>query len=108
VASRIKLDCGACHVGRMSATKVPRFGAILRFIGYLIVIPSLLVIAYAAFICVMLVSNLKLSSESLLVSGVIMLWSMGVALVSGVVGWILLTKRKVFLCSRCGYVLDRA
>jgi hypothetical protein len=27
--------------------------------------------------------------------------------VMGTVGWLLISKRSVFLCRRCGYVLDR-
>ena len=32
----------------------------------------------------------------------------GTSLVFGLVGYLLLTKKKVFLCRICGFILDRA
>jgi len=31
-----------------------------------------------------------------------------VSLVGGLIGWLLLMKKKVFKCSNCGFILDRA
>lgn len=105
----------------MSATKVPRFGGFIRFIGYLIVTPSVLGLAFSL---LMFFSVGKVNSDlarriaepdvqagvaigsTLGVLGGLML--AGASLVGGLVGYLLLTKKKVFLCRVCGFILDRA
>jgi len=42
------IDCGACKKdGAMFATEVPRFGGFIRFLGYLIVTPSVIGFAFS-------------------------------------------------------------
>jgi hypothetical protein len=44
----MELDCGACKTPQaMQATKVPRFGGFIRFIAYLIVMPSIIGVVVA-------------------------------------------------------------
>lgn len=116
------LDCSACKTTQsMQATKVARFNAILRLIGVVIVIPSLLGIAFSFVTCfatsdavtrVMAQAQTQADSTgAALGAGVgygISAFIGASSLVGGLVGWLLLLKRKVYRCARCGFVLDRA
>jgi len=118
----IQLDSTACKSSSsMKATKIPKFNAILRLIGYIIVIPSVLGVAISV---VMLFTMGQATSEVMTAdpsgaaaAGAALGATVGfgfalffgaVSLVSGVVGWILLMKKKVFKCLKCGFILDRA
>ncbi len=117
-----KIDCGACKAeGAMGATKTPRFGSFIRFIGYIFVIPSVLGVLFAIlvfFSTSMATSDvMQQSSEAAFQTGAAIGGAMGIgfslfigasSLVGGLIGYLLLTKKKVFRCNICGYILDRA
>lgn len=118
----IALDCSACKTGQsMKPTSVPRFNAILRLIGALIVVPSLLGVAFAFLTCfvtsdaaneVMTQAQTAAQTTGAALGagigyGISAFIGIG-SLLGGLVGWLLLLKRKVFRCARCGFILDRA
>ncbi|MCR4291259.1 MAG: hypothetical protein NUV76_00110 [Candidatus Kuenenia sp.] len=46
--SNLQLDCGACKTeSSMKATKISRFNIILRIIGFIIVIPSVVGVIFS-------------------------------------------------------------
>jgi nitrate reductase gamma subunit len=115
----IVLDCNACKSSRsMKPTKVSRFNTILRLIGYIIVVPSLLGVLGSFVTCFMtnqvvaeaLQSNVNNAGAAIgagLTYGILFFIGVG-WLVAGTIGYLLLLKRSVFRCVRCGFILDRA
>lgn len=121
---RIMLDCKACdNIKSMVQTKIPRFNGVIRAIGTIFLIPSLLGIGISIIglfsTCtvhhdVMLASG---NSDPYLATGAALgsaisgglFLVMGVgAFVGGLLGWLLLLTRKVYRCTVCGHVIDRA
>lgn len=102
------LDCGACKTAQaMEATAVPRFGRFIRFLGFLIVTPSLIGLAIAALLLIYeVVGTVQGHEPAFALFGALAIAFP--ALLGGLVGWLLLTKRKVYKCRLCGFVLDRA
>ena len=94
----------------MIATKVSKFGGIVKIIGWLIAIPS----ALGAVICIIsafMVAGQPGNSQADQVAkgGVEVLCFIfgGVSLVGGLIGWILISKKKVFKCTVCGSIKER-
>jgi len=119
---KMKLDCSACKNEKtMEATEIPKFSVFIRFIGFLITLPSVLGILFAL---LMFFSTGKATSEVMSASqssasatGAAIGATIGFglsafigfsSLVGGLIGWLLLMKKKVFKCIRCGYIIDRA
>ena len=116
------IDCSACKTAAsMSPTEVPRFGEFIRFLGYLIVTPSVLGFAFSILVVFGVgKANSDLAgrfAEPGFHAGVAIGSTIGVlgalffgavSLVGGLVGYLLLTKRKVFRCRVCGFILERA
>ncbi|MFQ5688635.1 MAG: hypothetical protein ACE5GV_18480 [Candidatus Scalindua sp.] len=115
-------DCGACKTeSSMKATKIPRFNIILRIIGFIIVIPSVLGVLFSIIILFTtgqatseVMSTAQSDAET---TGAAIGATMGFGisifigasfLVGGTIGYLLLMKRKVYKCLKCGYILDRA
>ncbi|MDD3814397.1 MAG: hypothetical protein PHZ02_07100 [Desulfocapsaceae bacterium] len=101
-----QIDCHACKLeSGMISTDTPKFTGFIRFIGFIIVIPSILgmVVSGITFLEI----SFKGSAGGAMAIGMIIFFFC-LSAVSGLLGWILLMKKKVFKCSRCGYILDRA
>jgi len=119
---QLALDCGACKSEKtMVATSIPRFSGFIRFIGFLIATPSVIGVLFALtmFLSTSNTTNeiLSAAQSNAETSGVAIAATIGYgfsaaiafsSLVGGLVGWLLLMKKKVFRCTRCGYILDRA
>lgn len=102
----MKIDCQACKLeGGMEKAIVPKFSGMLRFIGYVIAAPSLFGMFVSAYAGCMVVSDG--TGAGVVGFGVSMLMFCASA-VGGVIGWLLLVKKKVFRCTRCGFILDRS
>jgi hypothetical protein len=118
----ILLDCSACKTPEsMKATKVARFGTFIRLLGVVIVIPSI----FGALAGIALVLSVSITASDQLAHATSQAATAGTAigagigygfafglsmlsLVGGLVGWLLLTKRNVYKCGRCGFILERA
>jgi hypothetical protein len=122
IIKNIKLDCSACKTeSSMEATTIPKFNTILRIIGFVIVVPSVLGMIMAL---IMFISTGNATSELMSASqnnaelaGTAIGASIGYgfaiffgisSLVGGLIGWLLLMKKKVYKCLNCGFILDRA
>jgi hypothetical protein len=117
----IKLDCSACKTNKsMTATKIPKFSGFIRFIGFIIVIPSILGVLFAL---VLLFSTGVATNEVMTTAqtdgaaagaaiGATIGFGFAIflgfsSLVGGLIGWLLLMKKKVFKCIKCGFIMDR-
>jgi len=115
------LDCQGCKMQRsMEATKIPKFNGVVRFIGYVIVIPSLLGVGLAVIMFfgtttatteVMQQASSDAEMAGAAVGSAISYGAsifVGISsLVGGLIGWLLIMKKKVFKCRNCGYIMDR-
>jgi hypothetical protein len=103
----------------MVPTRVNRFSDIVRVIGGVLVVPSILGMLLAAWMFLGLISaagsgpshpsDAYAAGQAIGFGiGLVFIIVIGVgALVSGLVGWLLLQTKKVFKCQQCGFILDR-
>lgn len=111
-----EIDCAACKLeGGMEAARLPRFSGFIRFIGGIIAIPSNLGMAFAVLIFFTGGFATPHNSVQFPSTSIVSAMSMGIGIfvfcasaVSGLVGWLLLMKKNVFQCTRCGYILNRS
>jgi len=106
------IDCAACKLeGGMKAARIPKFSGFIRFIGSLIAFPSALGMTFAV---------LGFFSSGIGMFGLgeggeegggltigISIFIFCTSAVSGLIGWLLLMKKNVFLCTRCSYIINR-
>lgn len=96
----------------MIPTKVNKFGGMVKFIGWLIVIPSMLGVVISLILVLMVpgASGGDSSESGQVAQGaveVLFFFLGGASLVGGLIGWILISKKKVFKCNVCGSLKDR-
>lgn len=108
MTTRLKLDCAACKTEKsMAKTKVARFPLFIQFIGGLIAVPSFLGmlaggIAVARSIAAVH-NGVEIGAGSVFGMAIIATSAIG-----GLIGWLLVMRKKVYKCTSCGYILDRA
>lgn len=115
------LDCPACKARfAMNAADIPRFDWIVRTIGYILLIPTILGLAWAVLMLIaapIASRNLQeaisraggTSDPSALPMLIGVAFALGIAtasLVSGLIGFLLVQKRKVYLCAECRFILE--
>ena len=107
----IRLNCQSCNTEKsMIATKVSKFGGIVKLIGWLIAIPSALGVVICIISAFMVAGQPGDSQADQVGKGgaeVVFFFLGGVSLVGGLIGWILISKKKVFKCTVCGSIKDR-
>ena len=99
----------------MHATKIGRFSGLVRVIGYIFVIPSVLGIVISIITMFGVIGTGAGVAEADAVTvgagamavGTCIIFGI-ISLVGGLIGWILIMKKKVFKCVRCGHIIDRA
>jgi len=95
------IDCWACKApGSMKPARIKRFTGMVYMTGQIITIPAIL--AFVAVLVALPFNNLPWVTKISMVMGVFC-----VSAVMGLVGWLLISKRPVFLCQQCGFVIDR-
>ena len=121
----IHLDCHACNNQQtMMRDTVPRFNCIIRTIGGILLIPSLLGVAVSL---IGLFTTCTAHHEVMqdldpaystagamgatigatISGGIFLVLGVG-AFVGGLLGWLLLLTRKVYKCTVCGHIIERA
>jgi hypothetical protein len=117
----IKLNCNACNSeGSMMPVKVRRLNGIVVVIGYLIVIPSVIGMLIGG---VMFVASIFTGTEVVgqsvtdaEMAGAMAGTTIGIglslfvtisSLIGGIIGYLLIIKKKVYKCLKCGFILDR-
>lgn len=116
-----RLDCSACGSAQsMAPTQVSKMSGVVQLIGWLIVVPSLLGVLFAALMFVAglfatgEVSSTNMSDAEAAGAGLGLMMTSGTSLclgasslVSGLIGYLLIMKKKVWKCTQCGYHIDR-
>lgn len=118
---QLEIDCQTCRTqASMKPTTIHRFSVIIQFIGMILLIPCFLGLLICLFMIVGMANTpladpktaslAELNGQAAATGiGIIFVLIVGAgSLVSGLLGWLLLMKRKVFKCVRCGFILDRA
>ena len=119
VTNAPRLNCQACggqHT--MQPTQVSKMSPVVIVIGWLIAIPSILGVLFACLIFVagfIGAGSVDPATEGAAAgAGAAMVLSGGTAacmgissLISGLVGYLLIMKKKVWKCGQCGYHIDR-
>ena len=115
----MKLDCSACKSDKtMEPARVAKFSGAMRVFGYIITIPAVLgILAAITLSFVAWYSTHRqltppevkegLAFYNSITYGVSLIVAF-VSLAGGLAGWLLLMKRKVYKCIKCGFILDRA
>ncbi len=112
-AVTIKLNCQSCNAEKsMVATKVSKFGGVVKVIGWLIVTPSVIGIVMFTISAFMIANQQKghnSPSDDVATGGAELVCFLlaGASMVGGLVGWILISKKKVFKCGVCGSIKER-
>lgn len=111
-----KLNCQACggqHT--MQPTQVSKMSPVVIVIGWLIAIPSILGVLFAVLLfAIGLIGAGQADPGAEGAAGMAVFLSGGTAacigissLISGLVGYLLIMKKKVWKCNQCGYHIDR-
>lgn len=96
------VDCPACKLeGGMEKKVLPRFPPFIRILGYIIATPSAVGIAFGVVAAAMAIHR-DIPGGFFISMGFA-----GVAAVGGLIGWLLLMRRKAWACQRCGHNIDR-
>lgn len=102
------LDCQACKLEKsMKATSIPRMSTVVRAIGAILVIPSVLGVLFS----LLMFLGIGQPDADPGAGGVRVVTALGMgacSLVSGLLGYVLIMNKKVWRCASCGFVLDRA
>ncbi len=107
----VQVRCKVCDSGTLIQRKKYRMSGPVVFIGYILLIPSILGILFSAFMffTAATTTNIDTSSGSNVAAGILGGFSifMGIAaLVSGLLGWLLIMKKQVLECDVCHAVVN--
>ena len=95
--------CQTCGMGSLRLEKRYRMSTPVVAIGFIILIPSVLFVI----ICVVTmfrVAALPTSDGSSMATGIMFFFAIG-AFVSGLLGWLLIMKKKVLSCTHCSAIV---
>jgi hypothetical protein len=95
--------CRTCGVGSLMLQKRYRMSAPVVAIGYIILVPTVLFIIVCVFSMVE-VAGLSNSDGSAFAGGILIVVAV-VAFVGGLLGWLLIMKKKVLVCTHCSAVV---
>jgi hypothetical protein len=103
----MKIGCNTCKSeDSMEVTKIPRFGQFIRLLGFFIAAPSALGAATFGYAGIVLLGSPETGEVGAAGAGLSLFLAVA-SLVGGTVGYLLLTKIKVFKCASCGSILKR-
>lgn len=103
--NQYSIDCTACKLtGGMEKRNVARFPFFIRMIGAFIAIPSALGMVAAIMAIATPHRTPESSAFGVIIGGGFFIFSA----VGGLIGWLLLMRKKALVCRRCGFLLDRA
>lgn len=98
--------CKICDAGVLINKSVYRLSAPVVAIGYLLLIPSLLVIALCGILLGWALYNTKEIGVGVVFAGMGAIgWALA-AFMGGLLGWLLVMKKRVLRCSKCGAVIS--
>jgi len=98
------IKCKTCDTGKLTRRAVYRMSSVVVLIGYIILIPSILGMILGVATCFNVASKGPNDTATRLAEGIAFFWTVA-ALVSGVLGWILVMKKSVLQCNHCSAVV---
>jgi hypothetical protein len=98
----LEIICKVCDKGLLGKKKKYRMSGPVVAIGYILLIPSVLGIAFSLLMLVMTTAS---RGGVGLAEGIIIFVALGF-LVMGLLGWLLVMKKQVLQCSICGAVVN--
>nr|WP_320050740.1 hypothetical protein [uncultured Desulfuromonas sp.] len=98
----LNITCPLCRTGAMEQSTAQLFtDHFVRFCGGIFVVPAFIGI-FSAFAYLFSGNGIPFSVRFGVFSGVVV-----ASMISGVAGWIILSKRNVWKCTTCGHYLPR-
>lgn len=96
------ISCKTCDTGELRQQSKYRLSRAVVTIGYILLVPSVLGLLFAALVLVMAVSVDRSAGLLVILLGPLLI---GVpSLVGGLLGWLLVMKKDVLQCGNCGAV----
>lgn len=106
----MEITCKICDQGRLTKTKKYRLSGPVVFIGYVLLVPSILGVLFSIMSFVE-VSSMASGTGPTAASGIAggITVFIGIAFfVSGLLGWLLVMKKQVLQCGTCGAAVNTA
>ena len=104
----IKINCKACDGKEsMIPVKISRMSPAVQVIGWIITVPSIIGVVFS-FIMFFKFGFMKGNAFGSMLGTGLMLFTGIASLVGGLIGYLLIMTKKVFKCTLCGAVIDRA
>jgi hypothetical protein len=103
----VAIKCKTCDVGTLTQRRVHRMSGIVVFIGYILLIPSVIGILTGVVMIVAGAGSGGSHPTNAAATGAAIAGGVGVfliiaSLVGGLLGWLLVMKKTVLKCDRCG------
>ena|ERR1035437_2274447 len=103
----VSIKCKVCDAGTLVQTKKYRMSGPVVFIGYILLIPSVIGMVVCGFFIIMDLSMVR-SSDIGMVTNIVYLLIGAAFFVGGLLGWLLIMKKKVLQCNVCSAVVNLA
>lgn len=103
--TNIVIACDKCKIGTMEKKEIYRFSGCLIFLGYLLLITTILIILPIFYFSISSTDKYPIAAGFGFMFIVILFYA---AIPILIVGLLLVLKRKVWKCNNCGYIFDRA
>jgi hypothetical protein len=100
------IKCKTCDTGTLVRRRTYRMSSIVVIIGYIILVPSILGIIIGVATCFGVASKSTGPNDTAtgIATGIAFFWTIA-SLVGGVFGWLLVMKKSVLQCDRCGAIV---
>lgn len=105
------LTCRVCTQGSLEKKRISRMSTPVVIIGYIILTPSVIGIIISALMLFGVISAASNSTDSAsqagagIAAGMVIFFGIG-CFVAGLLGWLLVMKKRVLQCSTCGAVVN--
>lgn len=103
------IQCKTCDRGELVSKKKYRMGGMVVFIGYILLIPSFLGVLLSSFFLIAAIfsasaTNVDTGAVTAIFGGV-SIFILISSIVGGLLGWLLVMKKRVLQCSFCGAII---
>ena len=103
------IQCKTCDQGKLVSKKKYRMGGMVVFIGYILLIPSFLGVLLSSFFLIAAIfsasaTNVDTGTVTAIFGGV-SIFILISSIVGGLLGWLLVMKKRVLQCSFCGAII---
>ena len=106
----MQVRCKVCDVGELTQIKKYRMSGPVVFIGYVLLVPSIIGVSLSVIMFIMslfLAANHNVGGVAAVV-GMVYVFIGIFAMVGGLLGWLLIMKKRVLQCNMCGAAVNLA